>query len=151
MGQEFRDQGRRLVFTNGCFDLLHAGHVRYLAQAGDSGDGLMIGLNSDDSVRRIKGPRRPLMPQDERAEVLGALAVVDFVVIFEEDTPFELISAVGPMVLCKGGDWAAGDIVGADVVLSLGGEVKSLPFVNGASTTSIIDRIVERYASGEKK
>lgn len=134
-------QGRKVVFTNGCFDLLHVGHVRYLQEARAQGDLLVVGLNSDASVRRLKGPERPVQVENDRAEVLAALGCVDFVVIFDEDTPYELIKAVQPDVLVKGGDWPVDKIVGSDIVLARGGEVKSLQFVNGKSTTSLVEKI----------
>lgn len=137
--------GYRLVFTNGCYDILHPGHVDLLARARAEGDGLLLGLNSDASVRRIKGglpgPARPVNPQGERAFVLAGLAAVDFVVLFDEDTPLELIRAVRPQVLVKGGDWDVSRIVGRDVVEADGGRVLSLPLLPGYSTTGLIDRL----------
>jgi rfaE bifunctional protein nucleotidyltransferase chain/domain len=150
VGLDFRQRGWRLVFTNGCFDLLHAGHVRYLEAARRLGDGLMVGLNTDDSVRRLKGPTRPVTPLAERAYVLGGLGCVDFVVSFEEDTPARLIEAVGPLVLCKGGDWPEEKIVGRDTVRALGGEVYSLELVEGLSTTRLIEKIVALNKAGRK-
>jgi len=136
-----RRAGKRIVFTNGVFDLLHPGHVRYLRAARQLGDVLVVGLNSDRSVRRLgKGPERPLVRQGDRAEVLAALEMVDYVVIFDDDTPYELIRAVAPDVLVKGGDWPVDRIVGADVVLARGGTVKALPFAPGYSTTQLIAR-----------
>ncbi|MCU0577270.1 MAG: D-glycero-beta-D-manno-heptose 1-phosphate adenylyltransferase [Desulfobacterota bacterium] len=131
----------KVVFTNGCFDIIHAGHVTYLAKARVMGDCLVVGLNSDSSVRRIKGPERPINREQARAAVLGALACVDHVVLFEEDTPLNLIECIRPDVLVKGGDWAVEDIVGADVVRSSGGQVITIPFEDGFSTTGIIRRI----------
>ena len=136
--------GRRVVFTNGCFDLLHRGHVHYLETARALGDLLVVAVNGDASVRRLKGPGRPVVPAVERAEVLAALAAVDFVCIFHEPTPERVIRAVRPDVLVKGGDWPVARIVGAAFVQSLGGRVRSLPYVEGASTTALIHRIVER-------
>jgi rfaE bifunctional protein nucleotidyltransferase chain/domain len=137
-----RRQGRRIVFTNGCFDLLHPGHVRYLARARSLGDVLVVGLNSDDSVRLLaKGPGRPVQREADRAEVLAALEAVDYVSIFDEDTPLELIRAVEPDVLVKGGDWPVERIVGADLVRARGGRVRSLPFAAGYSTTALIRRL----------
>lgn len=130
------------MFTNGCFDLLHPGHVTYLEAARDLGDALVVGLNSDASVQRLKGPTRPVLTQDERATVLAGLRSVDYVTIFEEDTPLRLIAALVPEVLVKGGDWPVDAIVGADVVLAAGGEVLSLPFVEGKSTTGIVERVL---------
>ncbi len=133
--------GKRIVFTNGCFDILHPGHVDYLARARDLGDLLVVGLNSDASVRRIKGTTRPVNPEHDRALVLGALACVDHVVIFSEDTPYRLIQAVLPDVLVKGGDWPVEKIVGRDIVEARGGRVLSIPLLPGYSTTRIIERI----------
>lgn len=137
-----RQGGQRVVFTNGVFDLLHPGHVRYLRAARRLGDVLVVGLNSDQSTRRLgKGPGRPLVRQRDRAEVLSALEMVDYVVVFDADTPFELIRAVQPDVLVKGGDWTVDRIVGADVVRARRGEVVSLPFARGYSTTALVERI----------
>ncbi|MFC1549411.1 D-glycero-beta-D-manno-heptose 1-phosphate adenylyltransferase [Nitrospirota bacterium] len=133
---ELRASGQRVVFTNGCFDIIHVGHVRYLREARSLGDILVVGLNSDTSVSRLK-PGRPVNPQAERAEVLSALRPVDFVTIFDEDTPYELISSLRPDILVKGGDWKKEDIVGSDIVA----DTRSLPFHEGGSTTGIIDRI----------
>lgn len=142
----------KLVFTNGCYDILHPGHVDLLQRARKLGDGLILGLNSDASVKRIKGhlgggevpgPARPLNSQDERAFVLAALECVDFVVIFDEDTPFELIRAVKPQVLVKGGDWPVEKIVGRDIVEAGGGTVVSLPLLPGYSTTGLIGKILK--------
>jgi len=136
-------QGKKVVFTNGCFDILHIGHVRYLQEARALGDLLVVGLNSDASVKLIKGPQRPVQSEDDRGGILAALACVDFVVPFSEDTPRRLIEAVGPQVLVKGGDWPVDKIVGADFVLKNGGVVKTLQFVPGRSTTTIIDKITK--------
>jgi rfaE bifunctional protein nucleotidyltransferase chain/domain len=136
-----RADGARVVFTNGCFDLLHAGHVRYLETARAFGDLLVVGLNDDASVRRLKGPGRPILHVDERAEVLAALAAVDHVVVFPEDTPLALIETLEPDVLVKGADWAPDDIVGRDNVLGRGGRVERIDLVPGASTTELIRRI----------
>jgi len=141
-------EGKSVVFTNGCFDILHAGHVDYLAKAKECGDILILGLNSDASVRRIKGEKRPIVPEQERAFVLSNLKSVDYVTLFDEDTPFELISALIPDVLVKGADWAIENIVGRDVVEENGGEVKTIKFVNQASTTNIIKTVLERYSIG---
>ena len=132
---------QKIVFTNGCFDVLHFGHVHYLLQAKELGDVLVVGLNSDDSVRRLKGPSRPINGEKERAFVLAALACVDYVVVFEEDTPKELIETVRPDVLVKGGDYALDQIVGADFVTRNGGSVTTLPFVGGFSSTRIIEQL----------
>ncbi len=136
-----RAAGRRIVFTNGVFDLLHPGHVRYLQDARALGDLLVVGINADESVRRKKGPTRPINPQHERAEVLAALACVDAVVIFSEDTPAEIIRLVQPDVLVKGADWAADAIVGRDTVEARGGRVVRVPVEQGYSTTGIVDRV----------
>ena len=141
VAERHRQQHRRIVFTNGCFDLLHIGHVGYLEAARDCGDLLFVGLNADDSVRRLKGPGRPVVPEAQRAMVLAALSCVDHVVIFQEDTPLNLISAVLPDVLVKGADWAADDIVGADVVQGRGGDVVRMKLEPEVSTTGLIERI----------
>ncbi len=130
--------GRTIVFTNGCFDILHAGHVELLEEAAQAGDDLVVALNSDASVRGLKGPSRPVNPQEQRARVLAALAVVDFVVVFDEPDPGRLIEALVPDVLVKGGDWPAGSIIGADAVKNSGGRVMTIPLKYGASTTDII-------------
>jgi D-beta-D-heptose 7-phosphate kinase/D-beta-D-heptose 1-phosphate adenosyltransferase len=140
-------EGKRLVFTNGCFDLLHPGHVRYLRQARELGDALVVALNSDRSVQRIKGEGRPILDQQERAEVMAALESVDYVVIFDEETPCDLIASLLPDVLVKGGDWPVDQIVGSEEVRRAGGRVFSLPYLEGSSTTRIIERI--RKQSGE--
>ena len=140
--RERRRQGGRIVFTNGCFDLLHAGHVRYLQAARAMGDLLVVGLNSDASVRGLnKGAERPLVPQAQRAEVLAGLACVDYVVLFDEADPRELIKALEPDVLVKGGDWKPDQIVGRDLVEARGGTVTSIPLVPGISTTAIVEKI----------
>ena len=136
-----RTKGSRIVFTNGVFDLLHPGHVRYLQQARALGDLLIVGINGDASVRRNKGPGRPITPQNERAEVLAALDCVDAVVVFDEDTPADVIRLVEPDILVKGADWAADQIVGRDTVEARGGRVVLVPVEPGHSTTSIVDRI----------
>lgn len=147
--QQLQAQGRRVVFTNGCFDLLHVGHVRYLQAARALGDFLLVGLNDDASVRRLaKGPGRPFVPQEERAEVLAALACVDAVVIFSQDTPLELILTLRPDVLVKGGDYTPEAIVGRPEVLSWGGTVQVIPFVPGHSTSGLIQRILEGLRKG---
>lgn len=136
-----RAAGRKIVFTNGCFDILHPGHIAYLEDAAARGDVLVLGLNSDSSVRRLKGPERPINSEHDRAVMLAGLASIDYVTFFEQDTPIELIRAVKPDVLVKGGDWTIGNIVGADFVQEHGGEVFSLPFREGYSTTGLIERI----------
>ncbi|MFC1624288.1 D-glycero-beta-D-manno-heptose 1-phosphate adenylyltransferase [Candidatus Omnitrophota bacterium] len=139
--KNLRAEGRRVVFTNGCFDILHAGHVSYLERAKSLADILIVGLNSDTSVRRLKGSKKPLVKEIDRAKVLLALRAVDFVVIFSSLTPFNLIKAVKPDVLAKGGDWKVKDIVGGQFVRSYGGTVKSLPYVKGFSTKGLIRKI----------
>ncbi|MGE5433931.1 MAG: D-glycero-beta-D-manno-heptose 1-phosphate adenylyltransferase [Candidatus Doudnabacteria bacterium] len=139
-----RAERRRLVFTNGVFDLLHPGHVRYLADARAHGDALIVAVNSDRSVRAIKGPERPINSEHDRAEVLAALAVVDAVVVFDEDDPHAIISAIQPDVLVKGADWAEDRIIGRDVVEARGGKVIRIQFAPGYSTTSMIERIRSR-------
>ena len=136
-----REEGRRLVFTNGCFDILHVGHVRYLQRARALGDALLVAINSDRSVRALKGEGRPVMSEAERAEMLAALACVDFVTVFAEDSPRRLIAELLPDVLVKGGDYALDEIHGREEVEAAGGRVLALPFVEGASTTNIIERI----------
>jgi len=134
--------GERVVFTNGCFDLLHYGHLHYLADARDLGHRLVVALNSGASVRRLKGSTRPINDETTRAHLMAGLEVVDAVVFFDEDTPYELIQALQPDVLVKGGDWRPEQIVGADLVLARGGDVRSLPFVDGYSTTKIEQKIL---------
>lgn len=141
-----RERGKRVVFTNGCFDLLHAGHVKYLQQARRLGDLLVLGLNSDASVRRLKGESRPLISEEERAHILAALDCIDYVTIFDEDTPLDLITALKPHILVKGGDYTPEGVVGKDVVEASGGRVELISFVDGKSTTNIIERILERYS-----
>ncbi|HIC96896.1 MAG TPA: D-glycero-beta-D-manno-heptose 1-phosphate adenylyltransferase [Aquificaceae bacterium] len=137
--------GKKIVFTNGCFDLIHAGHVDYLEKAKALGDILVVGLNSDTSVRRLKGEKRPIIPQDMRAKVLASLKPVDYVILFEEDTPERLIKAIKPHVLVKGGDWKLNDIVGRDFVESYGGTVVTIPFAYDVSTSKIIEKIIRLY------
>jgi D-glycero-beta-D-manno-heptose 1-phosphate adenylyltransferase len=134
---------KKVVFTNGCFDLLHVGHLRYLQQARSLGDQLIVGLNSDQSVKRLKGESRPVQTELDRAEILKGLRCVDEVIIFNEDTPLKLIESIRPDILVKGGDWDVSRIVGADFVMSYGGEVKSLPFHQGRSTSNLIEKIIK--------
>lgn len=136
-----RQDGKRVVFTNGCFDLLHPGHVRYLTQARSLGDALIVALNSDRAVRELKGPGRPILKEQERAQVIGALGCVDYVTIFDDVSPLATISALLPNILVKGGDWNLEEIIGREEVEAAGGQVLSLPFVEGLSTSDIIDRI----------
>ena len=135
-----RNAAAKVVFTNGCFDVLHRGHAFYLAKARELGDCLVVGLNSDDSVRRLKGNTRPINCESDRAMVLASLEAVSYIIVFEEDTPFELIKAVMPDVLVKGGDYTIDKIVGADVVTEKGGTVLTIPFVEGYSSTKIISK-----------
>lgn len=141
LAREAKRNGRRVVFTNGCFDLLHPGHLRCLEQARALGDLLVVAINSDSSVRELKGAGRPLVPQDERAEILAALAAVNYVVIFDAPTPRELIARLLPDVLVKGGDWGAEEIVGRAEVEAAGGRVVSIPVVPGYSTSAILERL----------
>ncbi|MEK6776624.1 MAG: D-glycero-beta-D-manno-heptose-7-phosphate kinase [bacterium] len=143
--RSIQKQGGKVVFTNGCFDLLHVGHIRYLQEARRLGDCLVVGLNSDSSVRRLKGKRRPLISQDERAHILSALDCVDYLVIFDELTPLNLLRRLKPDILVKGGDYKKSEVVGADLVESYGGRVALIPVVKGRSTSDIVKRIVERY------
>jgi len=140
---EARREGRRVVFTNGCFDILHPGHIQLLEAARDLGDLLVLGLNSDRSVRENKGANRPIVPDSERAEVAAALAAVDFVVLFDEPTPREIISSILPDVLVKGSDWGPDEIVGREEVEAAGGRVVSLPLAPGYSTSGIIERVAK--------
>jgi rfaE bifunctional protein nucleotidyltransferase chain/domain len=139
--REWKDNGKRAVFTNGCFDLLHPGHIRLLEQARGLGDVLVVGLNSDRSLRELKGAGRPLVPEGERAEVLAALAAVDAVTIFDEATPQALVAALLPDVLVKGGDWGPDEIVGRAEVEGAGGRVVTLPYIEGYSTSALIEKI----------
>ena len=137
----WKSQGYKIVFTNGCFDIIHAGHVRYLSEAKTLGDKLIIGLNSDNSVRRLKGDTRPVNEQYARAEVLAYMGDVDMVVIFDEDTPYELIKMIVPNILVKGGDWKQDEIVGSDIVLTNKGIVRSLSYIEGFSTSRVIEKL----------
>ena len=141
ISQNLHDSDVKIVFTNGCFDLIHRGHIEYLNHAKSLGDILIIGLNSDDSVQRLKGVDRPINYQQDRAILLDNLKCVDYVCIFGEDTPYELIKIIQPDILVKGGDWAVEDIIGSDIVLKRGGKVRSLQFIEGKSTTDIIEKI----------
>jgi rfaE bifunctional protein nucleotidyltransferase chain/domain len=141
---EWRKDNKKIVFTNGCFDLLHLGHVDYLAKARDLGDKLIIGLNTDTSVSRIKGPSRPIKDQKSRATILAAMQFVDAVIFFDEETPIDLITWVKPDVLVKGGDYTLEGIVGHEIVLEKGGEVKTIPFVEGYSSSKLIEKITQK-------
>ena len=146
--ERHRCRGEKIAFTNGCFDILHVGHVRYLAEARKMGDLLIVAVNSDASVRAIKGERRPLVPQQERAEVVASLAAVDYVTLFDETTPLTLIEYLRPDCLIKGGDWPEEAVVGRKAVRSWGGTVALIPMVEGASTTNIVEKILEVYRKG---
>ncbi|HEY7546215.1 MAG TPA: D-glycero-beta-D-manno-heptose 1-phosphate adenylyltransferase [Blastocatellia bacterium] len=141
-----RVEGKTVVFTNGCFDLLHAGHARYLREARALGDALIVALNSDRSVRKLKGEGRPILSELERAELMAALEAVDYVTIFDEETPLRVIRALLPDVLVKGGDWTVDKIIGREEVEASGGRVLSLPYLEGASTSAIIERIIKSAA-----
>ena len=143
--KDLKAKRKRIVFTNGCFDLLHIGHVRYLEEAKALGDVLVIGVNSDTSVRKLKGRKRPILPEEERTEILSGLGCVDYVTLFDEIDPLKLITSLHPDVLVKGGDWAKEQIVGGDQVERAGGEVFVIPFVKGASTSNLIETILKRY------
>jgi len=138
---EAKKNGRRVVFTNGCFDLLHRGHVHILRQAKAAGDLLIVGMNSDRSVKSIKGPARPILPEIDRVELIAAMEMVDYIVLFDEPDPYQLIATIKPNVLAKGGDWSSDKIVGADIVERDGGRVAVIPYLKGFSTTEIIERI----------
>lgn len=141
LARKLHKQGKKIVFTNGCFDVLHVGHISYLAKAKEFGDVLVVGLNRDRSIRAIKGPKRPINPEKARAHVLAALQAVDFIVLFGENTPLRLICKIQPDILVKGADWKAGDIVGANEIKNWGGAVKRVSLVKGFSTTRMIERM----------
>ena len=140
-----RKEGKKIVFTNGCYDLIHIGHLRCFREGKKLGDILIVALNSDHSVRSLKGPTRPLIPQNERAEIMSALESVDYVTIFDQDDPLHLIASLKPDILIKGGDWSLDTIVGREVVESYGGKVFSLPLVPGVSTTQIINTVTSSF------
>ena len=140
--EQLKASGKKIVFTNGCFDILHPGHTRYLCAARGLGDHLIVAVNSDRSVMAIKGPERPIFGENVRAELLAALSCVDNVLIFDEDNPLEVIQYLLPDILVKGGDWSEGTIIGADVVKEAGGEVKRIPYINGFSTTDLINKVL---------
>ncbi len=142
---KLRKENKKIAFTNGCFDILHVGHVRYLREAKNTADVLVLALNSDSSVQSIKGEKRPLVPEEERAEILAALEFIDFVTIFPELTPLELINYLKPDILIKGGDWSEDEVVGGDNVKKWGGRVILIPFVEGKSTTNIVEKIKKIY------
>ncbi len=143
--KNLKAEGKRIVFTNGCFDLLHLGHVRYLEKAKSLGDVLVVGVNSDSSVRKLKGPKRPILTEEERTEILSGLGCVDYITIFNEADPLKLIISLKPNLLVKGGDWTREQIVGREVVERSGGELVIIPFIKGASTSNVIDIILKRY------
>jgi len=142
---ELRQAGKTIVFTNGCFDILHVGHVRYLREAKKLGDILVLALNSDASVRAIKGEKRPLVPEEERADIMAALESIDYVILFDDPTPQQLVEYLQPDILVKGGDWAEAAIAGADFVKASGGRVITIPLTEGRSTTNIIEKIRQVY------
>lgn len=142
---EWQSEGSKVVFTNGCFDLVHRGHVEYLSRAAQKGQKLVLGLNSDASVRRLKGETRPIVDEESRAILLAAFQFIDLVVLFDEDTPYELISALQPDCLVKGADYNAEDIVGYDIVTARGGTVETITFVDGFSTSSIVEKIANEF------
>ena len=144
--QKLKAGNKKVIFTNGVFDLIHSGHVDYLVKAKALGDVLIVGLNSDKSVKKIKGDKRPILIQDERSFILANLKPVDYIILFDEDTPENLIKELIPDILVKGGDWTVDKIVGNDIVIKSGGEVKSIEFVNPQSTSKIIDIILKRYS-----
>ena len=143
--KQLKRESKKVVFTNGCFDIIHAGHVDYLCKAKELGNVLIVGLNTDDSVKRIKGEKRPIMKESERAIILAKLKPVDYVVLFDEDTPIKLIEELVPDVLVKGADWDIDDIIGKDIVINNGGEVRNINFKVNQSTTGIIKSILHRY------
>ena len=148
--RNLRQSGKKVVFTNGCYDILHPGHIELLSKARGLGDVLVVAINTDDSVRRLKGPGRPIFDEAERAELLGALEMVDFVCTFSEDTPLEAILKIRPDVLVKGADWGIDEIVGRVEVESWGGRVVAVPLVGGKSTTGIVERVLTRYGNSRK-
>ena len=145
IAQKLRENKKKIGFTNGCFDILHAGHVSYLKKAGDLSDVLIIGLNSDDSIKRIKGEKRPINNEKDRALVLSELECVDFIVIFEEDTPEKLVKVIKPDILIKGADWQNKDVAGCEFVKSCGGRCEFVELLKNRSTTSIIKKIIDEY------
>jgi len=148
--REQQGLGKKIVFTNGCFDLLHVGHTRYLADARRAGDLLVIGINSDESIIRLKGPKRPIVPLDERMEMLANFWFVDYVAPFSEDTPLALIEQLQPDILVKGGDWPVEQIVGREIVQAKGGEVFNIPLIPGRATSNLIEEILKRYQHADQ-
>lgn len=149
MVNRWKSEGQKIVFTNGCFDLIHLGHVLYLEEAKSKGDRLIVGVNSDASVQKLKGKHRPIKDEISRMHILAALESVDMVLVFEENTPYELIKMILPNVIVKGGDWKTDQIVGSDIVLSHGGEVLSLQFAEGYSTTALEQKIITSHLSNQ--
>jgi len=143
--EKLRKQNKKIVFTNGCFDIIHSGHIRVLKKAKERGDVLIVGLNSDKSVRKIKGSKRPIMNEKDRALILDSIKYVDYVVLFDEETPYNLIKEIEPDVLVKGSDYKISEVVGADVVIKKGGEVFLVPLLKGRSTTNVIEKILKKY------
>lgn len=143
--EDLRKAGKIIVFTNGCFDLLHVGHVRYLIAARNEGDLLVVGLNSDRSVKRIKGSQRPIIDQDQRSEILASMQAVDYVTVFDESDPLKLIQLLKPTILVKGADWSADEIIGADFVTARGGRVVRVPLVKNTSSSAIVERIIKQF------
>ena len=142
-----QQQGKKIVFTNGCFDILHAGHVDIFQQARNLGDALVVAVNSDISIKKIKGEKRPVVPQAQRMQVLAALEAIDYVVIFDEENPLKIIKEIQPDILVKGGDWPVETIVGREIVEKKGGKVLSIPLMEGISTTNIIEEVKKRFCS----
>ena len=145
--QPLQQQGKKIVFTNGCFDILHAGHVDIFQQARNLGDALVVAVNSDISIKKIKGEKRPVVPQAQRMQVLAALEAIDYVVVFEEENPLKIIKELQPDILVKGGDWPVETIVGREIVEKKGGKVLSIPLMEGISTTNIIEEVKKRFCS----
>ncbi len=143
--ERLRKQNKKIVFTNGCFDIIHSGHIRVLKKAKERGDVLIVGLNSDKSVRKIKGSKRPIMNEKDRALILDSIKYVDYVVLFDEETPYNLIKEIEPDVLVKGSDYKLNEVVGADIVIKKGGEVFLVPLLKGKSTTNVIEKILKKY------
>lgn len=143
--EKLKSENKKIVFTNGCFDLIHPGHIKVFKEAKEQGDVLILGLNSDQSIKSIKDPRRPILNQDERSAILGGLESIDYIALFDEQTPANLINSILPDVLVKGGDWGLDNIVGADTVKANGGRVHVVSLKEGNSTTNIIERVLEKY------
>lgn len=142
IAKDLKEKGERIVFTNGCFDILHVGHIQLLEKAKSFGDVLIVGLNSDNSVKRIKGEERPINPEEDRARILGALEIVDYIIIFNENSPLETIKKIRPDILVKGGDWTLDKVIGRDIVESYGGKVEVIDLLENRSTTQILTKIL---------